>query len=1485
MRDLRCREEVDRDACGVGFIAQLGGTSSRDVVERALTALGRLSHRGGLDADGSSGDGAGLLLPIPEKFIRERAHEAGIDLPQQFGLGMAFLPRENEAAARDAVEQQGRKSGLRCLGWRNVPTHPSVLGPRAAATLPLIHQCFFAAESSPHDFEQRLYLFRKRAECQSGSAYFCSLSSRTLVYKGLLSPSQIRLFFEDLDSPDFQVPFAIFHQRYSTNTRPAWQLAQPFRFVAHNGEINTIGANRRWTRAREQSVRHELHAGEWFRTLEDGVSDSASFDNALEALLRRGYSLHDAMLRMVPPAWESDPRMVPELRGFLENEARVQEPWDGPAALVYTDGLMVGAKLDRNGLRPLRYTLTTDGLLVLGSETGVADFEGKRIAERQRLGPGEMLLVDARAGKIHRPGHIAGLLENRTRHAKRLSALRLEPRASGPVTLTAEPRKIAAALGWTDDQYRLLFQPLGVDGKEATWSMGDDAPPAFISTQRRPLWDYCKQRFAQVTNPPIDPLREAHVMTLDVYLGEACVLPSPLMNAAQMDAFAARARTRIHRIDITYDAAQGVAGACEALDRVRQEAAAAAREMSLGIVLHDRATCAGRAALPALLAASAAWKAAVGEGGWAVPLVIESGQVIETHHLAMVIACGASAVYPYLALEMSESLKAGGAARYRQAVEAGFRKVLARMGISSVFSYRNSHLFDVIGLEEDFCDEFFEDASIVPGGKTLAQVLEDSLARHANAFATETVSGPGAAMQDAGLYRFRQTGERHASSPDLVRHMHRYIQSPTAENYAAYAALAETREPVAIRDLVEFIHGTPVALADVEDEKDILKRFSAQAMSLGALGPEAHRTLAIAMNRMGARSNTGEGGEDPEMYRSDPEASNRVKQVASARFGVTAEYLVRADELEIKMAQGSKPGEGGQLPATKVTPFIARLRHAVAGMMLISPPPHHDIYSIEDLAQLIYDLRSVNPRARIGVKLVSGAGVGIIAAGVAKAGADVITIAGFDGGTGASPLTSIKNTGLPWEAGLRDAHAALVRSGFRDRVRLRVDGGFKFGRDVVIAALLGADEFGFGTAALLALGCVMARQCHLNTCPVGIATQDEKYRARFEGKPEMVIEYFRGVAGEVRQHLAKLGARTLSEISGSVERLRPRDARAESRLGWLFAPAPKPAPEHCTDRESARHSTQAQRMNLEISLSEAGTGVRERLARVADLLELLPPMPLRFTIANSDRSIGAHLSGQILRRTAFEGLGEEKIDCEFRGTAGQSFGAFLVPGVSFRLQGEANDYVGKGLCGGAIAIHAGEDACERGDVLAGNTVLYGATSGELYIAGRAGERFGVRNSGALAVVEGVGQHGCEYMTAGIAIVLGPAGRNFGSGMTGGLAYTLRETFEDLEYHKEFLRPGDIGDEEEEWLRSALRQHIRRTGSPRARLLVRRLAPLPLVRLEPLVLPCPVSQTWAPFVTAWEGRQLAALGKAAGAGSRAASRTSSEETLSAGEPIC
>jgi glutamate synthase domain-containing protein 2/glutamate synthase domain-containing protein 1/glutamate synthase domain-containing protein 3 len=1312
---------------------------------------------------------------------------------------------------------------LRVLGWRRVPVNTNSLGRLALETMPEIWQFFvepFHPARGNARFEWRLSLLRKRAESLlPARCYICSLSSQTVVYKGLLTPWQFPQFYEDLRDPFFATTFAVFHQRYSTNTQPSWHLAQPFRYVAHNGEINTIVSNRRWLRAKEREIHAKLTAGPWLRILEENVSDSASFDNGFELKLLEGLSPDAAMLSMVPPAFENDPLLSRDVRAALAGLSQHGEPWDGPAALVFSDGQFVGAKLDRNGLRPLRYTLTHDGLLIAGSEVGIIDLDESRIAERQRLGPGEMILANPATGAIFRWREILRRLA--TQESRNALPVARQLSASGSATAVAieNPERIAAAAGWTEDQFKILFSALA-HGKEADWSMGDDAPPAFLSSLPRTLWDYCKQRFAQVTNPPIDPLREAHVMSLAVHLKNGVVLPSPLISAGQLAELSATFGP-VQHIDFTFSAPNGVPGARRSLAQLTTPLSGGGRPGLL--LLSDRGIRSERAALPALLATAAVWKAMVREGLWDVPLIVESAQVFDTHHVALLMAAGASAVVPYLAEQFAESLEAGGTERMRAAVEAGLRKVLARMGVSTMASYRNSHLFEIVGLAEDLCAEYFEDAADFPGQKSLDDLFADYLRMHGAAF-----SGASHELADAGLYRFRKGAELHANSPEIVRRMHAHVRAPESGKFSAFEELAESNGTVFLRDLLETVPSPPVPIEEVEPADAIVRRFSTQAMSLGSLSLEAHRTLALAMNTLGARSNTGEGGEDPSLYRREPQAANKIKQVASARFGVTTDYLVHAQELEIKMAQGSKPGEGGQLPARKVTEYIARIRHATPGTPLISPPPHHDIYSIEDLAQLIHDLRTVNPRARIGVKLVSGSGVGIIAAGVAKAGADVITISGHNGGTGSSPLTSIKNTGLPWEIGLRETHDTLVRAGLRSRLSLRVDGGLKFSRDVLIASILGADEFGFGTASLLAIGCVMARQCHLNTCPVGIATQDEKLRLRFSGKPEMVIAYFRALAEEVRKRLAQMGVRSLGELRGWYDRLGTRsgvDAFLVVPVSEARRVAPQQTPiDHSTSLEDSLHFSHA-------------------------IVPQEDPQPIH----NSDRSVGTGLSGELMRRRAKDDGIDHEITQTFRGSAGQSFGAFLVEGVNLSLSGEANDYVGKGLSGGTISISAGSAASRRGDVLAGNTVLYGATSGQLYIAGRAGERFAVRNSGALAVVEGVGQHGCEYMTGGIVLVLGPLGLNFGSGMTGGLAYVLRGEVDEV-LHREFVTLAETEPSEQLWLRRALEAHQHFTRSPRAARLLSRRGELPLVRVQPVHLQGTIADAWKPVLERLQQRE-------------------------------
>jgi len=1026
------------------------------------------------------------------------------------------------------------------------------------------------------------------------------------------------------------------------------------------------------------------------------------------------------------------------------------------------------------------------------------------------VGPGEMILANPTKGVLLRWREL--LKSVAQQYPRKAASQRRRVHLETPACRIRieEPKRLAGVAGWSDDQYKILFRPL-LNGKEADWSMGDDAPPAFLSALARPLWDYCKQRFAQVTNPPIDPLREQHVMSLEVPLGRGHFLGGPLVSVVELGVLSA-SLGNAKLLDFSFPANEGVSGARRCLTQCKTTPLSSDVRPGL-LLLSDRAVGRARAAVPALLATSGVWKAMVAQGLADVPLVVETAQVYDTHHVAMLIAAGASAVVPYLAEEFAELEEPGSFEKVRVAIYAGLRKVIARMGISTLASYRNSHLFEVLGLDDDICREYFEDAGYYPGTKTLDLLLQDCLKMHAAAYA-----GPTEELGDNGLFRFRKGAELHANSPEFIRRLHAHVRKAGQTKFTAIEQLAKAEGATFLRDLLEMVPEQPVALSEVEPLEFILRRFSTQAMSLGSLSPEAHKTLAIAMNQMGGRSNTGEGGEDPDLY-AQGNAACKVKQVASGRFGVTTEYLVRAEELEIKMAQGSKPGEGGQLPARKVTEYIARIRHATPGTPLISPPPHHDIYSIEDLAQLIHDLRAVNPNARIGVKLVSGSGIGVIAAGVAKAGANVITVSGHNGGTGSSPLTSIKNTGLPWEIGLRDTHETLLRAGLRSRVALRVDGGMRFARDILIGAILGADEFGFGTAALVAIGCVMARQCHLNTCPVGIATQDETLRMRFNGKPEMVVEYFRALGEEVRKNLSELGVRTLTELRGWYDRL-----ETSSGLDALLViPASK-----------ARRVLPQQSTVLDSGMVE----VERELDH--------PRIPLDGPVAvqNFHRSIGTHLSGERMRRHLSE-KESRPVTREFQGSAGQSFGAFLSGGLTLKLCGEANDYVGKGLSGGMIVIGAGHTASKRGDVLAGNTVLYGATSGQLFIAGQAGERFAVRNSGAVSVVEGLGQHGCEYMTGGIVAVLGPVGLNFGSGMTGGLAYVLRREVDQV-LNLEFVQAHELEDDEERQLRVLLEAHVAHTGSPVAFRMLLQKTRLPFLRIQPVQFQGTLETAWRAF---------------------------------------
>ena len=1463
-KGLYRREE--HDACGVGFVAQLEQPPSNRVVQLALDCLSALTHRGAVDADGTSGDGAGILGQFPKAFFLREALRLNplLNPAWKLAAGMFFFPSDplERARAMFLVEQIVLAEGLEIAGWRRVPVNEKVLGAQARETQPAIWQLLLAQQTEEdREFEQFLFLVRKKIERRLGEedsrlragTYISSFSSRNVVYKGLLSPAQLGAYYTDLLDPEFAVSGALFHQRYSTNTFPSWQLAQPFRMVAHNGEINTLLGNCNWMRARESVLDHPVWGREveWLKpVIEPGGSDSSNFDNALELLTRSGRSVHHALLMMIPEAWESSVEIPADVKAFYHYHACLMEPWDGPAAMAFLDGDLVGAALDRNGLRPARYTVTNDGLVVLGSETGLLPIAPERVMEKGRLGPGQIFLVDLAHQKIFKNEQVKRQVSHGRKFRKWISRnMIFAPRWRAAESSLARPegwsRSLAArdramfiatqkAVGISEEDVDLLIKPMAAEGKEAVGSMGDDTPIAALSRRPRPLYHYFRQMFAQVTNPPIDPLRESLVMSLNLYLGprrsvlvdtpehaRMIRLESPFLLSGELEGLRriARGEFKPTTISTLFDPTGGSDGLTKALDRIVADCAAAVSAGSSILILSDRGIGSDRAPVPMLAAVGAVMERLIEMGvGNKSDLILETAEAWEPHHFACLIGYGAAAVNPYLALEIVADLARAGElgdlsvadalGRFRATVESGLKKILSKMGISTLASYLGGKFFEIIGLDDDVVMKFFLGTRSQVGGRTWDDLAQDVLDRHRQAFAS-----PSGKLDFAGYYRFRHGFERHAFAPDALRKLQKAAKENNAESYRQFAREIETREPLAIRDLLRFKPRQPVAVEEVEPVESILHRFTTQAMSLGSLGPETQRTLAIAMNRIGAKSNTGEGGEDSHLYVelfNGLSAENKIKQVASGRFGVTPEYLARAEQLEIKMAQGSKPGEGGQLPAHKVTPFIAQVRRAVEGISLISPPPHHDIYSIEDLAQLIYDLRQINPRAKIGVKLVSQAGVGTVAAGVAKADADVVLISGHDGGTGASPLSSMKNTASPWELGLAEAHQALVANGLRDRVLLRVDGGMKTGRDVVLAAILGAEEFGFGSAALVALACVMARQCHLNTCPVGVATQREDLRARFPNDPDRLVNYLVHVASEVRSIVAQLGFKSLAEVSGRTDLLEAAGTVVPGRQGRLelrrilecppsreAAPANSCRAEHAVDRLAAK-------MVEDIRLPLEG---RESIVR-------------HYAIRNTNRTIGARVAGEIARRHGNRGLEGTSAEFRFDGTAGQSFGAFLVEGVRLILEGDANDYVGKGMGGGEIVIHPPQGSRFKFhlNTILGNAALYGATGGRLFAAGRAGERFAVRNSGAVAVVEGTGDHACEYMTGGTVVVLGETGRNFAAGMTHGVAYVF-DPFSKLEQrlNSELVGMERIFDPHEAGrVLDLISSHHRMTGSERAR---------------------------------------------------------------------
>ncbi len=1470
----------EHDACGVGFVARASGKRSADMTRLALQALARVAHRGAAATD-RSGDGAGLLTQIPAPlFYREAAsHGLALTPGQPFAVGSFFLPREHDALGRATaiIEEVLCREGLPVLGWRDVPVNLDVLGGGARASCPTIRQAILAAPANTEStaWERSLYVARRTIERRIADAgpglepfFVSSLSCRTLVYKALLTGTQLAGFFPDLASSDYETAMAIFHQRYSTNTTSSWPLAQPFRMLAHNGEINTLWGNRNAMRAREPAL-----AGPPWGDAVDRLkpiiwsegSDSASLDNALELLVRSGRDPIHALMMLVPEAHEGAVEMEPALRGFYEFHECLVEPWDGPAALAFSDGVFVGSAVDRNGLRPCRYKITRDGLVVAGSESGLVDLNAGDVVESGRLGPGELLVVDTRRKAILRNGEAKREVARRRpyrRWAARGIRL-LRPTATVPDTpRTPDPERIARqlAFGWSFEDLRYVLEPMGSAGQDAVWSMGDDTPIPPLARVPPGLYAYLRQRFAQVTNPAIDPLRETLVMSLRMHLGRRGSLLTdrpaglrlvrnehPVLLAAEMAALRAGAGAQVVTLDATWSAAGGAAPDAlrTALDGLCRSAGRAVQEGARIVILSDRAADRERAPLPMLLAVGAVHQHLLESGlRTRLGLVAEAGDAWDVHHFAALIGYGAEAVHPWLALESVQAQVAedDARARFRAAAETGLLKILSKMGISTLSSYCGAQIFEALGLGAEVIDRCFTGTVSTIGGIGFAEIAEDVLARHRAAYPEAAAAE---VLPDHGRVRYRRDGEDHGWSPQLVRAMQTAVKADTPEAYDGFRARVAARLPASPRDLVALRTGTPIPLDEVEPAVEIRRRFVSTAMSLGALSPEAHRALAIGMNRMGARSNSGEGGEDPDTYaplENGDRADNRIKQVASGRFGVTTQYLVRADELEIKIAQGSKPGEGGQLPAHKVTALIARLRHSVPGVPLISPPPHHDIYSIEDLAQLIHDLKQVNPRARVGVKLVAEAGVGRVAAGVAKAYADYVLVSGHNGGTGASPLSSIKHAGSPWELGLAETQAILIENGLRHRIEVRVDGGLRTGRDVVIAALLGAESFGFGTATLVAIGCDMARQCHLNSCPTGIATQRPELRAKFRGTPEQVVAYFTWIAEDVRRLLAGLGCRSLDDAIGRAELLErvdhPEVPRAQMLdLSLLLANSAAGG-----DPPRRRTAARNDRPGVE-SLDD------EILDTLAPRLDAGRPFAGVYDIGNHHLTVGARIAGRIADRVGNVGLPQGSIRLRFRGSAGQSFGAFALPGMHLELEGEANDYVGKGLTGGEIVIRPFREAAAAGGggtdqhVLLGNTALYGATAGRLFAAGRAGDRFAVRNSGATAVIEGAGAHCCEYMTAGVVVVLGPVGRNFAAGMSNGTAYVLddAETF-SARCNTDMVAVRALEPSDEQVVLELLREHYAKTGSAKARVILDswgRYGPL-FRKVAPHAAPAPVA---------------------------------------------
>ena len=1402
---LYCPEH-EHDSCGVGLVASIDGEKSRKIVETGVQALKAVWHRGAVDADGKTGDGAGLLLQLPAAFffdqVRRTGHEP--DKASLMAVGMVFLPRTDFAGqegCRSIVESEILRMGHAIYGWRHVPVDTDVLGEKANATRPEIEQIMIAdcKGLSEEAFERELYLIRRRieravVEAQLTGFYICSLSCRTIVYKGMMLAEQVSEFYPDLLDERFVSAYALYHQRYSTNTFPQWWLAQPFRSLAHNGEINTLKGNLNWLKShqiRMASSSFGPHAEDIKPVVLNGSSDSASLDSVFEVMVRAGRSAPMAKTVLVPEAWSKKPEEMPQAWRDMYNFCNaIMEPWDGPAALAMTDGRWVCAGMDRNGLRPLRYTVTSDGIIIAGSETGMAPVDEARIVEKGALGPGQMVAVDLKAKKLYHDAELKNMLAASRPFAQRVSNIEnLEEIVGDPPESALfegdELRRRQMMAGFTLEELEMVLAPMVEDGKEAVASMGDDTPPAVLSSQFRPLSHYFRQNFSQVTNPPIDSLREHRIMSLRTRFGNlrnlleeddaqvaAAIYETPFLSNAAWEAVMRHFGDSVAEIDCSFPADGGSNTLQDALERIRSEAEDAVRSGYHHLSLTDMNQSSGRAPIPMILATSAVNSRLTQKGlRTFVSLNVRASECVDPHYFAVLVGCGATTVNAYLAQDsIADRARRGlfdmslteGVAKYRESIDQGLLKIMSKMGISVISSYRGGLNFEAVGLSRALVAEYFPGMQSRVSGIGISGLQRNVLARHERSW-----KGMDATLPIGGFYKARHSGEVHAWE---ARSMHMLQSACDRQSYALwkkYSDQLNSRPPIHLRDLLEISSpASPVELQEVESITAIRKRFVTPGMSLGALSPEAHRTLNVAMNRIGAKSDSGEGGEDPAHFVPDPNGDNpsaRIKQVASGRFGVTAEYLNHCDELEIKIAQGAKPGEGGQLPGLKVTELIARLRHSTAGVTLISPPPHHDIYSIEDLAQLIYDLKQINPRAKVTVKLVSSSGIGTIAAGVAKAKADVILVSGHNGGTGASPATSIKFAGLPWEIGLAEVHQVLTINNLRDRVTLRTDGGLRTGRDVIIAALLGAEEFGVGTAALVAMGCIMVRQCHSNTCPVGVCTQNEELRKKFTGNADKVVNLVSFYAHEIREILASIGARSLQEIIGRADLL----AQVSRGADYLDDLDLNPLLVTMDDGKPIGSCLERPRNEVPETLDA------EIFKDAQPFFNDGEKMQLSYTVRNTLRTIGARTSSRIVKRFGMHNkLQKDHLTVKLNGSAGQSLGAFAVNGLKIEVSGDANDYVGKGLSGGTVVLRPPlvSRITAADNVIIGNTVLYGATAGALYAAGRAGERFCVRNSGAEAVVEGCGANGCEYMTGGVAMILGSIGTNFGAGMTGGMAY-------------------------------------------------------------------------------------------------------------------